>query len=627
MLLSEATVNDRVTRRTLLRGALGIGALGAVGWLGWETLSKDATAEVSTRAISMAMHVHSSFSEGTGSMRGQLAEAVLNGIDVVWWTDHDWRMTGQGYRSAVHFSGRIETEHGNDPLVWKMSRSGSLLSSRVLFDTTRVSPHDPFAKSSLRLAATGAVGKFATTRVVADDSRARQNLKGTISGQVITFDVFPRSMSKNVFLELRIKLSNQPASGGRAAGDYTLLYRVGGPDAPDVHRALDRSGYVGLAAPANRWSTISLEPTRDIALLWPDLLPADSAIQELSFAAGSRSRAPAVFSVGNLQFSRTTTPLEDQRVLMDALASKYPSVTQLQGTEVSLAGTHLNWFGSRFALPDYGTTPILPPPDDPAATTTFAGEIHEVGGLSSLNHPFGSDVPALATQTKQDTARRLLAAKLIGNRAYGADILEVGYQSRGGMGLGTHLGLWDSLSRNGIFLTGNGVNDAHGGDWARSPNRFVTWAWATDSTESNLLRALAAGRIWIAEPTFRGTIDLLVDGSAPMGSVSVSDRTTRSLQLTVTGMPEDGSVRLVTGPVDYAGPTVPDPDTVSQRFATSDFSSGPATVSVNTTLGRFARLEVIDSTGRVVAVSNPVWMLRADPPGGLPAERADASVR
>ncbi len=67
---------------------------------------------------------------------------------------------------------------------------------------------------------------------------------------------------------------------------------------------------------------------------------------------------------------------------------------------------------------------------------------------------------------------------------------------------------------------------------------------------------------------------------------------------------------------------MPDPETVSSSFTSSDFESGPVTVSVDTNLGRFARLEVIDSTERVVAVSNPVWMLRAGPPEGVPAARA-----
>ncbi len=424
-------------------------------------------------------------------------------------------------------------------------------------------------------------------------------------------------MSKNVFLELRLKLSNQPASGGRPAGDYTLLYRVGGPDPPDAHRALNRTGYVGLTAPANRWSTISVEPTQDIALLWPDLLPADSALMELSFAAGSRLQAPAVFFVGNLQFARTQTPLEDQRKLMDSLALKYPSVAQLQGTEVSLGGTHLNWFGSGFALPYYGAKPILPAPNDALTTTRLAGKIHEVGGLSSLNHPFGTDMPALLTPAKQDAARRALAAKLIDNRAYGADILEVGYQTRGGMGIGAHLELWDSLSRNGIFLTGNGVNDAHNGNWAESANRFVTWAWAPDFKESSLLEALAAGRVWTAEPILPGH-DRPARRRCCTHGVRLRQRPQHAQppdhrhQDAQGGLGEtrDGSRRLRRPVSARPGDGVVAVDLLRA-------SSGPATVSVDTNLGRFARVEVLDSTGRVVAVSNPVWMLRADPPGAF----------
>ena len=343
-------------------------------------------------------------------------------------------------------------------------------------------------------------------------------------------------------------------------------------------------------------------------------------MKELSFAAGSRSNTPAVFSVGYLRFARSATPLEDQRALMDALASRYPEVVQHQGTEVSLYSNHLNWFGSGFTIPDYGTTPITPVQKDPVTTALLAARIHDVGGLSSLNHPF-TGAPATATQTKQDSLRRTLAKTLIGNRAYEVDILEVGYQSLQGVGIATHLALWDTLSRNAIFLTGNGVNDSHGGSWAAMQSRFLTWAWAVDSTESSLLAALASGRIWIGEPSFGGMVDLLVDGVAPMGSVTVSDLAARELQIMLTGAPEGGTVKLVRGPVDYAGATLPDPNTVSQSYAASDFATGSVAVSVDTTASTFARIEVLDSTGRVVAVSNPVWLLRADPPGGIPAAR------
>ena len=613
---------DQISRRSFLRGVAGVGAASAFGTLGWDALTSAAWAQEVPHPVSMAMHVHSSFSEGTGSMAAQLAEATLSDVDVVWWTDHDWRMAGHGYRALVHFSGFTETENGNDPLTWLQVKSGSLSSSSAAIDPARFSPNDPLATASLRLAATGSGTTFAMMRCTADGSKARENLKGTIGGQVLTFDVFPESIGTDAFLEVRIKLSNQPASGGRAAGAYTLIYRVGGTDAPGVHRAAGLTGYVGLTAPSGQWSTITLTPADDIALLWPDLLARDSTMKELSFAAGSRSNAPAVCSVGFLRFARTSTPLEDQRALIDALAPRYPGVAQHQGTEVSLYTNHLNWFGSGFTLPDYGTAPISPTPDDPILTAALASRIHDVGGLSSLNHPFGQGASSLSTQAKQDTLRRTIAKKLIPNRAYGVDILEVGYQARQGVGIAGHLALWDTLSRNGIFLTGSGVNDSHGGSWAGLANRFLTWAWAADTTEPSLLAAIAAGRVWIAEPSFRGMVDLLVDGVAPMGSVTVSDLAARGVQLMVSDAPVGGSVRLVRGPVDYAGVALPDPNTVSQSFPASDFASGSITVSIDTTAATFVRTEVLDSTGRVVGGSNPVWLLRADPPGGIPPARA-----
>lgn len=612
-----------ISRRSFLRGVVGAGAAGAFGAIGWEALQRAAWSQEVPRPISMAMHVHSSFSEGTGSMNAQLAEARLTDVDVVWWTDHDWRAMGHGYRSVVHFSGFTETEKGNDPLTWTQAKSGSLSSSSAAIDTSRISPNDAAAISSLRLSATGTSKTFAMMRCTADSSKARENLKGTIGGQLITFDVFPESIGADTFLEVRLKLSNQPASGGRQAGAYTLTYRIGGTDAPGVHRAAGLTGYVGLSAPVGQWSTVTLTPADDVALLWPDLPARDSSMKELSFAAGSRSNAPAGFSIGYLRFARTASPLEDQRALMDALTSSYPDILQLQGSEVSLHANHLNWFGSGFTLPDYGTTPISPTPKDAAMTALLAARIHDVGGLSSLNHPFSAS-SSLSTQAKQDAARRTLAKTLIGNRAYGVDILEVGYQGVQGAGIATHLALWDALSRNGIFLTGNGVNDAHGGSWATMTNRFTTYAWAADASEPNLLSALAAGRVWIAEPSFRGMLDLLVDGAAPMGSASVSGLAARNLMMMVTGAPAGGTVKLVQGPVDYAGATAPDPNTVTRSFPASDFASGSVTTSVDTTTSRYARIEVLDATGRVVGASNPAWMLRAPPPLGIPAARAVA---
>ena len=70
-------------------------------------------------AYSMAMHVHSSFSEQSGSMDSQLFQAATNSVDVVWWTDHDERMNALGYRRTVHFTSLTDESEGpGEGLPW-----------------------------------------------------------------------------------------------------------------------------------------------------------------------------------------------------------------------------------------------------------------------------------------------------------------------------------------------------------------------------------------------------------------------------------------------------------------------------------------------------------------------------
>jgi hypothetical protein len=45
-------------------------------------------------------------------------------------------------------------------------------------------------------------------------------------------------------------------------------------------------------------------------------------------------------------------------------------------------------------------------------------------------------------------------------------------------------------------------------------------------------------------------------------------------------------------------------------------------IAVETDQSSYVRTEVLDAEGTVVALSNPVWLLRERPPGGIPAARA-----
>lgn len=140
----------------------------------------------------------------------------------------------------------------------------------------------------------------------------------------------------------------------------------------------------------------------------------------------------------------------------------------------------------------------------------------------------------------------------------------------------------DTLSRNGRFIAGNGVNDDHGGVWWEGRlNNWVTWAWSATDSEADLLAAMRSGRAWTGAVGTRTTLDLRVDDVCPMGSVSVTKVAQRMLRVVATDAPAGGHVDVL----------------------------------------RFTRLSVRNSAGTVVSVSNPVWMLRKVPASGIPAAR------
>jgi hypothetical protein len=191
--------------------------------------------------------------------------------------------------------------------------------------------------------------------------------------------------------------------------------------------------------------------------------------------------------------------------------------------------------------------------------------------------------------------------------------------------MSTTTSAWDVLSRNAVFLTGNGISDDHvGNNWYGFHNNWFTSVWAASTQMADLLAALAAGRAWCGSLSkFRGTLDLLVDGSVPMGAASVSSVTSRKLAATATGLPSGAVLQVLQGAVDYAGQNAPTDDVqLIGTYTPAQLASGQITQAVSTTQDSFLRAQVISSTGAIIATSNPVWLLRKPPPSGIPAARA-----
>jgi hypothetical protein len=612
-----------VSRRSFLVGSASIVALGAsAGILRPQTASATALAaeRASTLAtVSMAMHLHASFSEGIGSMAGHLSQAVATGVDVVWWTEHDWRMQSRGYVSQVGFDGLSEARAGQPKVTLKPESAGSLAAYSGTFVSSPVSGNDPGKASALRIGATSSGSARASRRYTfaADNKR----LVGNLDGTTLLLDVLCTRTGANAWAEVRIRSSWLPATNGRSAGQYEIVYLIGGTEPDGALTTSGRNATLFRSAPAGQWATIVLDPVADLtrAFAGVDFRDSSGCVLQVGAASSNRVQAEAVFDYLRVDRVRKSgdQPLAVQRQLMDGYAVRYPGVLQVPGLEISSQSPHVNGFGSGLGIPAAGTPASIEP-------TAMVASVHAVNGVASYNHPFGTSGPSRSS-VQQDTLRRSVATAMLNQRFYSADVLEVGFPGgKAGMSEAQYYALWDTLSRNLLFATGVGTSDDHTGKaWAGQQWNHVTRVRA-DLDEASMLDGLRAGRAWFGPPSgYPGELDLEVDDGTPTGSVSVSTATQRTVRILADTVPNGGSVTVVRGGVDSAGTADPNPSVTRQQYAAASVQGGELAVPVDTSSPVFVRVEVADSSGARVASSNPVWLLR-DLPDGVPAARLPA---
>jgi hypothetical protein len=596
-----ANMSMELSRRNVLKigAATGVGAaLAATAMPGVAA----AAPPQSRRAVSMAMHIHSTFSEGTASMDAHLQQAAALGVDVIWWTDHDFRMQGIGYRNAVRFEGLSEPENGLD-WDWKKFVEGTLKSQATSFVAEPHSPDEP--GKAMRLAATATSASWGG--LLYEGTAWNSTYTRSLAATLLEIDVLAESVGPNAELIVRILSSYRPATAGRPAGRYTLEYRIG----QQAGRSTENQGLVGvvgIVAQPGQWQRVTLDLGADVAALWPDIVAADSAIYRLRVGARSRNGAAVSGVFDRLRFNRgriegnAAVFLQDE--MMREYAARYPNIVQFHGTEISLV-RHLNSFGGNFTLPDYGTAGPQKV-KSVAKAIEMVDFVHAHNGLVTFNHPL-EDAPSGPE----------LAELLITTRSLGADMVEVGSKED----FGESVFGYDAAARNAVFVTATGTSDDHGGaDWVGQKQRWVTSVWADSTSEADLFASLRAGRAWFWDPQFwRGEMDLSVQGAVPMGGVVVTPALNTPVQIAISDVPPDALVVLVVGEVDYAGVADASPATSSQSVALNP--QGKATVVVPTGTSRYVRLELRNAAGAVIGFSNPVWILKEEPAHPIPADR------
>jgi hypothetical protein len=616
------TTGLSLSRRRLLQGMVVLAAFAGLGGsrppVVRAPLAPRAPSVDGLRAFVLGMHLHASASEGVGSMRSQLSEAAGNGFDVAWFTEHDWRRRRLLFRPAYRFRDS-DIVYGGAWRLTKMAAVGRVADAGGGLITRPVSPADP-GGGALRLQVRSKDDEIATVRRRIDATGlSRVNFRARIAGRTLTLDVLPRTTGADAWGEVLLGLSHHPATGGRPAGVYALLYRLRTDISARAVSADGLTATVDVPVTPDEWTTVTLDPTADAAAAWPDVEAADNSLSAIEFHVSSRRMAPAEMLFSYLRFDELTgyDGLGVEHSLLNrygADAEDTSALLGLIGTEISL-GPHLNQYGGAQQPFDYG---------DASDLTNGYSEIrpavvewiHRQGGLASINHPFKpGDVGQLGSP-------EAVAANILQIRGGGADMLEVGYADKQGGDLAGHLAVWDTLSRNALFLTANGVSDDHTGqDWATQTNRFYTAAWAARKTEAALLAALRAGRGYVGFlGGFAGTVDMDLDGEVRMGQIAATSPSRRTLNVRVTAPPLGGAVELVRGVVDPRGAADPRPNT-TVRTLDADVTS----VQVDTGDDCFHRLQVVDSAGAVVAFGQPIWTFRGAPPTTVPAARRAVS--
>jgi hypothetical protein len=513
-----------------------------------------------TSAYSMAMHIHTSASEQSGSVEAHLYQAALNTVDVCWFSDHDSRMDARSYRKTVHFTSltdEIPAQGEGGKWAWTAQESGPLNTSTSGggIVTNPCSPNDPVAGGALSLAAQSTNTTPASFGYWANSKPGGYSYHDNLTGQSLVIDILLKRGWANGYLEMLIATSLHEKSASRPAGIPNVSYRFVPGNGSPSYSTQGNLGVVTVPVDNSQgWATVTLTPSSDIARLWPELDHRDFALSSLTLSAVSTGDLASGY-LDYLRLQRTLTGGEifaQQQSIGANLAQTYPAVTQQYGLEISGGKIHCNWFGPGVTVPTYQGVAYTDKAYMKYLTQTVLPRVHQAGAIYSLNHPYGAKGGPLLPAVQQNALLQQTATTLLPTRALGADLLEVGYQMRGYCDLAHHLGLWDVFSRNAVFLTGNGVTDDHfGTNWLgrQGSNNWVTRAWAASTQMSALQAALSAGRAWCGDLAAFGSpgsaLDMLVDGSVPMGAVSVSAVTSRRLALTVLGVPAGGSVTLL----------------------------------------------------------------------------------
>ncbi len=568
-------------------------------------------ADTSERAWSVQLHLHGSFSEGEGSLDSHSFEAKDVGCDVLWWSDHDFRLTTYQHVTRFGFEGPTEPLGRNESWAPRLKRNVAgkklleLVTSPPDAEPRFVTAPVTEGEHSLLLALQGKENAFETQLLALGAERflVRRSLA---TGVTLRLAVFPEALGPDARILVEAQLSEHAPREGLGIVPVFVRYLLGeqGPARREGQVYL-----VPVALELGRWNELALPLSADAVRGFSASPGEDNALYRLAFGVQARRGARAAAYLDDLRIEQQRAGPEmyaRQGALIDEVGQLYPGLGQLQGVEVSYGSRHLNVFCLEPVLPDYdaiadeiaGSGTASEAFDErafrAAVIARVVADVHRRGGLVSYNHPFGTTFEENEKPRTNEEQLRIL----VRNRAEGADILEVGYRDRGGATLDDHLWLWDQAALAGLRLVGTGVSDSHGGKdnrWRGSPNNFVSWIYAAVPDKEHFIAGLRAGRVFFGDlERFDGELDLVTEDGERMGATVQTGKPQVRVELIAHGL--KGNERIVVVESGQRTSTYPAEGADFRRW--HDLHLPAASPG-------FLRFEVHDDSGPI-ALSNPI---------------------
>lgn len=537
----------------------------------------------------MHMHIHTCFQPGS-SMANHFYNAKQLEMKYIWFTDHDVR-TGLKKKPVPGF------QFDSDDLL-KEEENGVFQGFEITeYETKAKLTHSVDTNEQmLTLKAEGSAKDEWQSAGIHFVSSGARHTASLLMDVCLKMNITAEDISADTRLIFDIRLSQRPPKCLPAH----LLYVAGNP------AGLEGRHTQILPLEINN-GKVCLPLSEDVSED-SEIGGKDNVFDTITVTLQVRNGAELTVTLKNFEIEVKKffeQAHQEQKKQAAAVGKKY-GVTPFVSFEISEAGEHKNCFSSYVPTIDYAEKKFC------VSNRDAVRHVKSYGGIFAINHPLA--INALKRKNFTELQRKCIAAKmaveLLACRAYGADLIEVGFPcGRNGFSLEEFLMLWDLLSTGGLFLCGYGCSDSHrNNDGWFDGNNFATYLAAERGlphpiSEEVFTRSMRKGMAYTGNPMkIKGTVSFQTEQGFQMGAVlNDKEYAEANIMFYAEHTEPDWQFKLVEN-----GNTV-----YSEKLSGGEYTNRSVLRRGESTVA-FQRAELWDENGVCILLTNPIYIVKTD---------------